>query len=191
MRFPVEFKRGVFCLALIYAPNLSGTHGLYKRRTVHIRGGSVELISAEIRPPTRYKGAVAGAEEAELSAPVPPPPHPPSTTYSHISFLGCAVLTQRSGALDIGNKPVFLGGAEQSCFHPPGPLLSPLSSCSFQGPLFCSGPGFHLPSPSSASHRFLPILPPLDSLHSPLSPALYPLHVPSAVGTSGHPALWD
>ena len=56
MRFPVEFQRGFFRLAVIYAPNLSGTRGLYRGRTVHIRGGSAELISAEIRPPTGYAG---------------------------------------------------------------------------------------------------------------------------------------
>ena len=56
MRFPVEFQRGFFRLALIYAPNLSGTRGLYRGRTVHIRGGSAELISAEIRPPTGSAG---------------------------------------------------------------------------------------------------------------------------------------
>lgn len=57
MRFPVEFQRGIFRLALIYAPNLSGTRGLYRGRTMHFRGGSAELISAEIRPPTGYMGA--------------------------------------------------------------------------------------------------------------------------------------
>lgn len=59
MHFPVEFQRGFFRLALIYAPNLSSTRGLYRGRTVHIRGGSAELISAEIRPPTGYAGASA------------------------------------------------------------------------------------------------------------------------------------
>lgn len=68
MRFPGEFQRVFFCLALIYSPNLSGTHGLYKGRTAHIRGGSAELISAESLPPTRCVGAGRSGGEAR---PVP------------------------------------------------------------------------------------------------------------------------
>lgn len=63
--FPGEFQRGLLCLALIYAPNLSGTYGLHKGRAVHIRGGPVELSSAELHPPTRlWELAGAGRRPA-------------------------------------------------------------------------------------------------------------------------------
>ena len=75
--------------------------------------------------------------------------------------------------MDPGNKPVFLGGAEPSCFHPPG--LSPLLFV--PRPRVLLGRGFHLPSGSSASDRLLSVLP----LSGPaLSPALHPRHVRGA-----------
>ena len=62
MRVPVEFQGGIFRLALIYAPNLSGTRGLYRGRTVHIRGGSAELITPRsVRPPDTWEPVGRGA----------------------------------------------------------------------------------------------------------------------------------
>lgn len=86
MRFPGEFQRVFFCLALIYSPNLSGTHGLYKGRMAHIRGGSAELISAESLPPTRYVGAGRRGGEAGPSLCGP---------RSHVGSPGRAVLVPR------------------------------------------------------------------------------------------------
>lgn len=135
------------------------------------------LLSDLSRDPSahRIRGSQRGGE-AELSAFL--------STLSHMRSGIClpewAVLIQRSGFGSWQQTSASRRG-EPSCFHHARPLSSPVR---FEA-LHFVGAGFHLPSCSSASHRLLSTLPQCRLAGPPLSPALHPLHVPSAVAPAG------